>query len=85
MNSALLTSWTHTVRIKPYNANVDDNNNFYQFVLFICNHFLKEKKCPKFMITLFRQIKHKFCTLSRVSCEQPPQNLKNIVLQSSKG
>ena len=26
MNSSLLTCWTHTVRIKPYNANVDNNN-----------------------------------------------------------
>ena len=25
MNSALLTRWTHTVRIEPYNANVNDN------------------------------------------------------------
>ena len=44
INSALLTRWAHTVRIKPFNANVDDNSNFYRFVLHICNHFLK-KKC----------------------------------------
>ena len=35
MISALLTRWTHTVRIKPYNANVDNNSSFYQFVLYI--------------------------------------------------
>ena len=39
MSSALLTRWTHTVRIKPYNANVDDYSNFDQFVLYVCNHF----------------------------------------------
>ena len=51
---ASLTRWTHTVRIKPYNANVDDTSNFDQFVLYICSHaFLKEKMCPKFMITLY--------------------------------
>ena len=39
MNSALLTRWTHTVRIKPWNAYADDYSNFYQFGLHICNHF----------------------------------------------
>ena len=32
MNSALLTRWTHTVRIKHSNANVDDYSKFHQFV-----------------------------------------------------
>ena len=39
------------VRIKPYNGNVDANSNFYQFFC-TCNHFSKEKMCPKFMIIL---------------------------------
>ena len=38
MNSALITRWTHTVRIEPYNAYVDDNNNFHQFALCIYKH-----------------------------------------------
>ena len=25
--------------VKPYIANIDNNSNFYQFVLYICNHF----------------------------------------------
>ena len=29
----------YTVPIKPYNANVDDNSNIYQFVMYICNQF----------------------------------------------
>ena len=41
INSALLTRWTHTVRIKPYNADVDDNSIFYQFVL--CHVTIKKK------------------------------------------
>ena len=36
MNSALVTRLTHRVRVKPYDAYVDDNSNFYQFVLYIC-------------------------------------------------
>ena len=64
MNSALLTRCRHAVRIKLHNADVDDDSNFYQFVLYICNLFFL-KMCPKFMITLyvwtwFRQIKNKF-------------------------
>ena len=33
----------------PAWCNVDDNSNFYQFVLYICNHLFK-KKCVLYLV-----------------------------------
>ena len=47
-------AFTHTVRIKPYNTDVDDTSKFVLFVCLFGTYVtnLKEKMCPKSMLTL---------------------------------